>query len=677
MGGRALLRTLLGVAVLPVFIAVSVNAATETEFPGPLRLVQQHSWQAVLFGLIATMLYVVWEVRSRWPQPDALTKAEQLRLQGRLRSETERIWLKGVLAESLREELRVELSLKTDRSKVTHPLHLLSRDKQELLTGVSPVEVYDRCGDRLLILGVPGAGKTTMLLELAQGLIARKHTPVVLNLSSWPSGTGIFEEWVVAELQRFYDLSESEARSVITNRLATLLFDGLDEVPAMRKCAAALNAFRDSHREVPVVVTCRVEAYDEQVQTVLSLAGAVQILPLTPTEADAWMKSLGPGLDYLRAEMKVDEGLRELLVTPLTLNIAALAYLDRPVVGFTGRDSLFAAYTQRMLDRPRAPLADGPDFAELDVRRWLSFFARSPSAIGPWVATRFRAQSVGLDNIDWSRLRASLLALSAPMALLSGGTALLFASWWAAPLVAVVTAATAWIRADAPHWFTGEPDSAMRREDARRDLAGVGLAALHAVIVIVVMIVAVHWMSGFSASWYWWLIPGLLLLVITSYGSYHFHIATVRVFLAAVDAADGVYEAVARRTAGAVVALLVGGLAAGIAGGAVAGSASAIGQYLLFDRDLSAWHFLVLLCAPLLLGSAGGLVLTAQHAVCDAFTPRIVYRQLAKTGVMPPHLGQFLEWAKDRLLLRRTGEEYVFVHLTYRDWWAKQPGTAP
>lgn len=95
------------------------------------------------------------------------------------------------------------------------------------------------------------------------------------------------------------------------------------------------------------------------------------------------------------------------------------------------------------------------------------------------------------------------------------------------------------------------------------------------------------------------------------------------------------------------------------------------------DRDIWAGHFLVLLSSPLLLGSAGGLVLTAQYAASDAFTPRIVYRQLAKTGVVPPHLGQFLEWANSRLLLRKTGEDYVFLHLLYRDWWAKQPCTPP
>jgi predicted NACHT family NTPase len=46
-------------------------------------------------------------------------------------------------------------------------------------------------GNALLILGAPGSGKTTTLLELARSLIAASEAhadepvPVVLNLSSW------------------------------------------------------------------------------------------------------------------------------------------------------------------------------------------------------------------------------------------------------------------------------------------------------------------------------------------------------------------------------------------------------------------------------------------------------------------------------------------------------------
>jgi predicted NACHT family NTPase len=56
--------------------------------------------------------------------------------------------------------------------------------------------VFDRLGGGLLILGAPGSGKTTALLELARHLLdkaeADEHQPipVVFNLVSWAAHRG-------------------------------------------------------------------------------------------------------------------------------------------------------------------------------------------------------------------------------------------------------------------------------------------------------------------------------------------------------------------------------------------------------------------------------------------------------------------------------------------------------
>ena len=58
------------------------------------------------------------------------------------------------------------------------------------------VDVFDEVKGALLILGEPGSGKTTTLLELARDLIARAEkdstlpVPVVFNLSSWVEKCG-------------------------------------------------------------------------------------------------------------------------------------------------------------------------------------------------------------------------------------------------------------------------------------------------------------------------------------------------------------------------------------------------------------------------------------------------------------------------------------------------------
>ncbi len=58
----------------------------------------------------------------------------------------------------------------------------------------------------LLVLGEPGAGKTTMLLELARDLLSRaerdpiKPMPVIFSLSAWTEAKPSLAEWLVDEL---------------------------------------------------------------------------------------------------------------------------------------------------------------------------------------------------------------------------------------------------------------------------------------------------------------------------------------------------------------------------------------------------------------------------------------------------------------------------------------------
>jgi predicted NACHT family NTPase len=73
-------------------------------------------------------------------------------------------------------------------------------------------------GRTLLILGEPGAGKTTTLLTLTKHLITRtqedlsRPIPVIFNLSSWASKRQNIADWLVQELNRQYKVSKSLAK---------------------------------------------------------------------------------------------------------------------------------------------------------------------------------------------------------------------------------------------------------------------------------------------------------------------------------------------------------------------------------------------------------------------------------------------------------------------------------
>ena len=94
-----------------------------------------------------------------------------------------------------------------------------SQRSQLLLKDQNVTTIFDATG-LLLILGEPGSGKTTTLLELASDLIgrakanAKERVPVVLNLSSWKKKQPL-EEWMGRELSEKYRVPVKLARSYL------------------------------------------------------------------------------------------------------------------------------------------------------------------------------------------------------------------------------------------------------------------------------------------------------------------------------------------------------------------------------------------------------------------------------------------------------------------------------
>jgi hypothetical protein len=170
-------------------------------------------------------------------------------------------WVKGVLEKSLYHEVMLDLDLEEHPNEVQHPwdmtLQMPDRDTRALPPGTKIMQVFDEMNRALLILGEPGSGKTTMLLELARDTIARAEQdliqpiPVVFNLSSWADPKQSIADWLVQELHDKYDVHKKITRSWIDSDDLLLLLDGLDEVKAERRetCVKAINDFRSVQLE--------------------------------------------------------------------------------------------------------------------------------------------------------------------------------------------------------------------------------------------------------------------------------------------------------------------------------------------------------------------------------------------------------------------------------------------
>ena len=79
-------------------------------------------------------------------------------------------WVKGVLEKSLYNEVLIELGMERADDAVVNPwdmvIHVPEQEHRQLPKGTRIVDVFDEMNQSLLILGEPGSGKTTMLLEL-------------------------------------------------------------------------------------------------------------------------------------------------------------------------------------------------------------------------------------------------------------------------------------------------------------------------------------------------------------------------------------------------------------------------------------------------------------------------------------------------------------------------------
>lgn len=275
------------------------------------------------------------------------------------------IWVEGFLKESLHNEVLIRLGLAERKDAVNRSWEAVLRTVEQpnyvLPPGTRIIDVFEKMNRSLLILGEPGSGKTTILLELAQDTIYRaerdpcQRIPVVFNLSSWIDPKQSLADWLINELNTKYNVPKKLARFWVMNDELLLLLDGLDEVASERRkmCITHINAFRHEHL-VPLAICSRLADY-EAIDTKLNLQGAVLLEPLASQQIDSYFSRMGPELEAARIALKEDITLQELIDTPLMLNIMTLTYRNDSVKDISLFDStgsrqehLFNTYIRKM-----------------------------------------------------------------------------------------------------------------------------------------------------------------------------------------------------------------------------------------------------------------------------------------------------------------------------------------
>ena len=247
---------------------------------------------------------------------------------------------------------------------------LIGPQANELLRlGTSIVDVFDRkeISGRLLILGQPGAGKTTELLRLADVLLDRAELiyeksiheekqefiwdsipaiadflepwtgkskkqeymwhpiPIIFNLASWNLNEPI-SDWMVRELD-LRGIPKNIGKNLIERRQILPLLDGLDELDVTRQQPCVLELNKYIHKEEPtyLVVCCRQEVY-EKFNSKLVLNGAISLKDLKPEQIKKYLNEVNQ-LDFWNQTI-VYPKLLNLLRTPFLLSISVVVIKD-------------------------------------------------------------------------------------------------------------------------------------------------------------------------------------------------------------------------------------------------------------------------------------------------------------------------------------------------------------
>ena len=297
-------------------------------------------------------------------------------------------WIEGVLKKSLYNEVLIELGMETRPDAVEHPWDMLlqmpEQEPRQIPHEARMLDLFDAMNGSMLILGEPGSGKTTMLLELCRQAIERAEVeptqpiPVVFNLSSWTPKRSL-TNWLVEELRHRYYIPKKIAQTWVDNDELMVLLDGLDEVSGDYRPAIVptINGFVEEHK-VPLSVCSRRQEY-EQLGTHLKLRGAILIQPLTSQQVAEYLLTTGVDVARIFQALHQDEELQDFAQTPLILSILVLSYRDATdnelrvlAEAKDFRSRLFDTYIAQMFKRR----GFDEHFPSVKSKAWLSWLAR-------------------------------------------------------------------------------------------------------------------------------------------------------------------------------------------------------------------------------------------------------------------------------------------------------------
>ncbi|MBB6554540.1 NACHT domain-containing protein [Nonomuraea rubra] len=610
---------------------------------------------------------------------------------------------KDILAGLVAEQWREETVLRSLGDPEPMPLPWRSTERRELVDrpGIIakgtvafpglPMHIEDMASRfralpcrRLVILGGPGTGKTTLavqlLLELLRTREPGERVPVLVSASRWDERVHPrLQDWLASFLAMDYPALRAEALGpCIPEALAARgellpVIDGLDELPdhARTDMLRALN--RSMCENDQLILTCRTEQFAESVDElgdVLTAAAVIEPQPMDAVAAADYLEACLPPVPR-PAWSQVLESLRtggapalaKVTSTSLGLWLVRVTYIatradPSPLLEY-GRgsaaelhdhlcDELIPALvsTRPPADGPAQPFRPQHAWTPEQVDRWLTYLCRELSVSE--VDTRDLAWwHLARHTPNWSVRWWSGIAVGGVVCLVytvMGGVPYVGAGLGVLAMLLFVLATGAWFR-ETP----GHADFRLRGKlfDLVRVLpSGIFVGILGAIIGWLSGTLLRNQEAGLVAARQVGLLSGIGFVVVLSLIRWVERPAT--------DASARSPRSTWRADRNLTVIRIVSGLAVGV-----------IGALIVWGLKLS----LIAIIGGGLAGLLFGLLLGSHHAwlAYNLTVPR-----LATRGSLPLRAMDFLDDAHRLGLLRTEGPYYQFRHVELQQHLARE-----
>ena len=306
-------------------------------------------------------------------------------------------WIDGVLDRSAPDACELYLNKESRPDAINDPfegvVEYATNEREVVGAGKRTSDLYHDLQKRMLILGQPGSGKTTTLLQLTRELIEAANRdpthpiPVVFNLSTWCESQSL-ADWLKQELNEEYFVPTRVAETWLKDFEVILVLDGLDEVRSESRadCLIAINDFLGSTGATGIAVTSRFEEYSGLGEK-LKLGGAIHLQPLSKQQVMDFIDAGGDRPQVLKGLVEQNEQLQSLAQSPLMLTIMSEVYSSSDSVVADGhfataeqsQHNLFEQCVERMFRRRGR---QQPVFERDETESWLKWAADTYSFIG-------------------------------------------------------------------------------------------------------------------------------------------------------------------------------------------------------------------------------------------------------------------------------------------------------